>query len=335
MNRVVYASNDVLSLVEYQKCDDRALYEDWLDPDTQKGYNGIYVDAFEDFQAREIKQRFFAMIQRRDTGEIIGAVGISPPETIPDLAIWVFKPYRRQGFGTSAFALATKYAIEVLGISELHAGVYPDNIGSQKMLKRCGYVFDPIGTEENGSESHYITGEEVIQMDYMYSPVTIRLAVPADAPDMAEINMRSWEVAYKGIIPDDFIREKNATRPELYRRVITEENKVTYVIQCGGKTVGIMRAAPPLDEDVGEDCYELHFIYLHPDYYRQGIGTKAMDFAFDLARGLGKTAMTVWVLEENVNSVRFYEKCGFVADGKSRIRALGKPLNSIRMKIIL
>jgi len=34
-------------------------------------------------------------------------------------------------------------------------------------------------------------------MDFIYKPIAIRLAVPADAPDMAEIHMRSWEVAYK------------------------------------------------------------------------------------------------------------------------------------------
>ena len=37
--------------------------------------------------------------------------------------------------------------------------------------------------------------------------VFIRLAVPADAPDMAEVHMRSWEVAYKDIIPAEYIRE--------------------------------------------------------------------------------------------------------------------------------
>lgn len=31
--------------------------------------------------------------------------------------------------------------------------------------------------------------------------ITIRLAEPADAPDMAEVFIRSWEKAYKDIIP--------------------------------------------------------------------------------------------------------------------------------------
>jgi RimJ/RimL family protein N-acetyltransferase len=164
-NRASYISNDILSLVEYKEIYDRALYEDWLDPETQKGYNTIYITTFEDFQAEEIKQRFFAMIRINNTAEIIGAVGISPPETPPDLAIWIFKPYRWQGYGTSAFALATKYAVEELKITELHAGAYPDNIGSLKMLKRCGYIPYPAG---NVPEKHYITGEDIVQMDFMY-----------------------------------------------------------------------------------------------------------------------------------------------------------------------
>lgn len=162
--------------------------------------------------------------------------------------------------------------------------------------------------------------------------ITIRLASPSDALDMAEVHMRSWEVAYKDIIPAAYIREKNATRPALYKRVITEENTDAYVIQCDGKTVGIMRIAPPQDDDVADAAYELHYIYLHPDYFRRGIGTKATEFAFDTVRSLCKRAMTLWVLEENVNSIRFYEKCGFVADGKTRSSEYGTAGGSIRMR---
>jgi GNAT superfamily N-acetyltransferase len=104
------------------------------------------------------------------------------------------------------------------------------------------------------------------------------------------------------------------------------------VIQQNGKTVGNMCVAPPQDNDVDDSVYELHGIYLHPDYYRQGIGSQAMEFAYNIARNLGKTVMTVWVFEDNTNSVRFYEKCGFTADGKTKILNCGKPLTAIRMR---
>lgn len=104
------------------------------------------------------------------------------------------------------------------------------------------------------------------------------------------------------------------------------------MIQLDGKTVGIMNVAPPQDDDLGETYYELHGIYLHPDYYRRGIGTRAMEFALNKAQNLGKKVMTVWVFADNANSIKFYEKCEFIADGKTKTLNCGKPLAAIRMR---
>jgi RimJ/RimL family protein N-acetyltransferase len=156
-------------------CDARVLYESWLDPDVQRGFNGIYAASFEEFSKRnkiDRPTRFSSMIRLNSTGEIIGTVGVSPPEDIADLTIRIFKAYRRQGYGTSAFALATKYVVDELKIEKLHAGAYADNIVSQKMLKKCGYIPYPEG---NITEKHYITGEDIVQMDYIYKPITICL----------------------------------------------------------------------------------------------------------------------------------------------------------------
>ena len=169
-------------------------------------------------------------------------------------------------------------------------------------------------------------------MDSACKSITIRLAVPSDAPDMAEVHMRSWDVAYKNILPTEYICEKNAGRLELYKRVITKENTKTYVIQCDGKTVGLLRVDTPQDDDLKEHYAELHYIYLHPDYFRQGIGSQAMEFAYEIARGFGKNGMVLWVLEKNADSIRFYEKCGFSADGKTYDKNFDKPLTSIRMR---
>ena len=144
-----------------------------------------------------------------------------------------------------------------------------------------------------------------------------------------------WEHTCKGIIPDDYIRAKNASRPALFKRVITDGNTDSYVIQYGGKTVGIMKIALPHDDDVCDKTYELHYIYLRPGYLRMGIGTKAMDFALVIARSLGKTTLIVWVLDENDGSIRLYEKCGFTADGKTMNAEYGKENARIRMRKVL
>lgn len=146
--------------------------------------------------------------------------------------------------------------------------------------------------------------------------ITMRLAIPTDTLDMAEIHMRSWEVAYKDIIPMEYIQEKNKTRLALYKRIIKDDNTTQYVIQNDGNTVGIMSIDPlPQDDDAIDNMCELASIYLHPNYFRQGIGTKAMEFVCNIAREWKKTIMIVWVFAENTNSIEFYEKCGFIADG--------------------
>lgn len=170
--------------------------------------------------------------------------------------------------------------------------------------------------------------------------IVIRLAKPADAPDMAEIHARSWEAAYREIIPMNCIKEKNAASQALFKRIITDENDRQYVIQADGKTIGIMCVAPPQEGDdevtndsgIDDSFYELHGIYLHPAVYRQGIGKIAMSFAFDKARSAGKSNMILWVFAENTNAVKFYENCGFTPDGASKIYHCGKDMKCIRMR---
>jgi ribosomal protein S18 acetylase RimI-like enzyme len=89
------------------------------------------------------------------------------------------------------------------------------------------------------------------------------------------------------------------------------------------------------DSDLDDSFYELCGIYLHPDYYRMGIGSKAMKFALEKAHEKNKKHIVVWVFEENENSINFYKKHGFMADGMTRIHDYGKPVNSIRMRRIV
>jgi GNAT superfamily N-acetyltransferase len=159
----------------------------------------------------------------------------------------------------------------------------------------------------------------------------IRLAMQSDAPDIAEVCALSYAAAYKDIMPADYIRTRNASRPASFY-VIPEGNDNVYIVLYDGKAVGIMKAALPLDADMGDDAYELHYIYLHPDFFRKGIGTKAMEFAFKKARGLNKSIMTVWVLAENINSINFYKKCGFAADGGKKTKEYGRVLELVRMR---
>ena len=144
--------------------------------------------------------------------------------------------------------------------------------------------------------------------------ITIRLAKPADIPDIVEVMTLSIEERTE--LPAEYIREMKAKYPTLFN-FITDENNTHYVIQAKNKTIGIMCIKPPADDDISDNYYEFHGIAIHPDY-QQGIRTKAMNLIFETARNLGKTAMVAWILEKNINSVKLYEQCGFVADGTTK-----------------
>ena len=49
-----------------------------------------------------------------------------------------------------------------------------------------------------------------------------------------------------------------------------------------------------------------------------------------LLRSRGFTEVVLWVLAENMDARRFYEKMGFTPDGASRTIILGKPLEAVR-----
>lgn len=161
--------------------------------------------------------------------------------------------------------------------------------------------------------------------------ILIRPALPADATDMAEIHVRSWEAAYKDIVPADYMDKMKATGPGKWQKILSEGKYPQMIILQNGKTVGIMCVAAPGDDDLDDRVYELYGLYLHPDYYRQGIGTRAMEYAYDMARGKGKTAMTLWVFAENLNAIKFYEKCGFIPDGKRKTLNCGRSMVAVRM----
>jgi len=164
MERKTYIGSDNLSLVEYLSEDDMDSYNNWLDPETQRSYNFAFTDTFEDYAKKVIKQRFLASIMLIKTELIVGTIGLSPEGSTPDLAIWIYKPYRNKGYGTKAFSLGIRYCFDTLKLDKIHAGCYPHNSASKKMLMKCGFIPNPSG---NIDEKHYLTGEPIIQYDYI------------------------------------------------------------------------------------------------------------------------------------------------------------------------
>ena len=161
--------------------------------------------------------------------------------------------------------------------------------------------------------------------------ITIRPATADDASACAEISCRGWEAAYADFMPIEAIAQKNATRPAAWPGYLSSGKFDYYVSVLDGKAVGYLSLCPPRDEDLPSCYYEVGAVYLHPDIYRQGIGRQLMAFAEERTREKGKTALMLWVFEDNAPSRRFYEACGYRSDGETETEEYGgKPLRSLR-----
>jgi len=70
--------------------------------------------------------------------------------------------------------------------------------------------------------------------------------------------------------------------------------------------------SPPLPpEEVGE----VGALYVHPDWWRRGVGRVLLDASLAFLREQGYGVATLWALEDNARARAFYEAEGWHDDG--------------------
>ncbi|MCL2287209.1 MAG: GNAT family N-acetyltransferase [Firmicutes bacterium] len=162
----------------------------------------------------------------------------------------------------------------------------------------------------------------------------IRKALLEDAHELAACHISAWQAAYKGIVPDEHLRNMatNLTkRAELFKERIHEKNCYYFLPTYDGKIIGMLVLWNSRDEDK-PGTGEIGGFYLLEDFWGKGYGRKMMDFAQKQLNDMGCTEIFLWVLEENTRARQFYEKCGFTVDGAQKeIIIGGKALSEIRM----
>ena len=150
--------NDTIGLAQYTHADDMDLFSCWQNIDTQKGYNGIFNQSFDEFQKFSIEQfKFWVTVTDKKTNHKVGVLRLGPDDVCPDLAIWIYPQYRNKGYGTKSFTLALTYIFSHYPYQEISAGCYADNTNSLKMLERIGFLHYPDG---DTAETNCFTGEK-------------------------------------------------------------------------------------------------------------------------------------------------------------------------------
>ncbi|WP_242837289.1 GNAT family N-acetyltransferase [Alkaliphilus transvaalensis] len=186
-----------------------------------------------------------------------------------------------------------------------------------------------------------------IEMMYLYIKVdikngeitmmcNIRYASVDDAEILGVIHSQSWKMAYKNIVPDEILDNITSDkRTEYFRKALKEGWEEDAIIYKDNKAVGLICIGKCRDTDK-EDLYgEIRGIYLLPEYWNIGIGTQLISWGLNELKKRAYKEVTLWVLEENLNARKFYEKVGFKHDGTVKAIIIGKKLNEYRyVKVI-
>ncbi len=164
--------------------------------------------------------------------------------------------------------------------------------------------------------------------------VTIRPATIADAKRMAKIHADAWQVTYRHLVPDSFLaRFTYDKRTQAFSAAVAKQSEESYLAELGDCVVGILTIGPNRDADLGKTFIgEIWRIYLNPAYWRRGIGTSLVKAAEAKLLARGYNELVLWVFRDNWQARTFYEKLGYLPDGKERIHNVDGEVVAIRCR---
>jgi L-amino acid N-acyltransferase YncA len=172
---------------------------------------------------------------------------------------------------------------------------------------------------------------------------TVRPATPADADEIARIQIDTWRAAYAELLPAAVLDGLSLSdTADTWQQTIAQGPARVFVATEGQWLVGFAAAGlSPQSESASADGVPVpdadqvalvSTLLVEPRWGRRGHGGRLLAavgeamVADGLARGIS------WVAEADKASLGFFERAGWVTDGTVRtLDAGGQPLREVRM----
>ena len=150
----------------------------------------------------------------------------------------------------------------------------------------------------------------------------IRPATADDARDIAEVHVRSWQMCYRGLLPQPLLDGLDpAPRVPRWREIVGSGG--VHVADDSG-VIGFAHACPTRDPDSDPAVVgELTSVYVRPEQWGLGAGRALVDAALADLRGAGLAVATLWVLDTNARAIGFYTRTGWQLDGTAKDDVIG------------
>lgn len=149
-----------------------------------------------------------------------------------------------------------------------------------------------------------------------HANMLIRPATSADALMVAQVHVRAWQVAYRSLLPDEFLDQLRAEdRAARYDFSHMDADKpFTQVAESEGTIAGFATTGPARDADC-TGLGELLALYVAPERWGGGMGRELSQAARNRLLERGFVEAVLWMLDGNARADRFYRKDGWLPDG--------------------
>lgn len=171
----------------------------------------------------------------------------------------------------------------------------------------------------------------------------VRPAEPADADEIARIQVATWRTAYADLLPDEVLSGLDqAHTARTWRQAVADGPATVFVATEGRWIVGFCAAGPAPEAETADaqgrppsDAATVALVsalLVEPRWGRRGHGGRLLAAATHAMRAVGATRGICWVPEADTPSLGFFDHVGWVSDGTVRtLDAGGRPLRELRL----
>jgi ribosomal protein S18 acetylase RimI-like enzyme len=161
--------------------------------------------------------------------------------------------------------------------------------------------------------------------------MNVRPAQLRDARGIANVHVRAWQTAYRGIVSEKHLSTLSVDqREESWKECLTLNRPETWVAEVLPELVGWVAFGGSRDDDATPSAGEVEALYVLPEYWSTGIGRALWLKARARLKERGFGSVMLWVLAENTRAIRFYGAAGFAPSWERNITIGGRILSEIR-----
>jgi ribosomal protein S18 acetylase RimI-like enzyme len=145
-------------------------------------------------------------------------------------------------------------------------------------------------------------------------PNNIRAASTKDVEAIAKIHVDSWEAAFEGLMPEQYIADFSLEkRINEWRSIIDNKKEVVLVVERSNQVIGFLSYTN--NENRLPKSILLSKLYISPSVYQKGLGTLLLTQLFSTLTGYAIEQVSLYVLDSNISAINFYKKHGFEETG--------------------